>query len=210
MHSMASEHSDDKWISDYYGKLIAEQSFSRSRRDVVTNWGLTLFLAVIAVYGASVSSSVVVSHSWRISILLVGLGLVVRFFSQGTIAYAFLTKWRDLANAIELRWAYAKPSLDEIKKDIETYDHGKRASVTWRHMLWSQLRAGFLLIFSALSILVVVELAQVYQSAEWTWDVWALLIGILSYIAWEIYIFVGYGQLKRPPEKERSLPRKSP
>src|SRR5438445_4491337 len=171
---MPADERDEKWISDYYNKLISEQDFSRSRRDTVTNWGLTLFLAIIAAYGASITASVDISHFWRLSILLIGLGLLLRFFSQGMIAYDFLAKWRDIANSIELHRAYASPALDEIRRDIKTYDHGKRTTVSWRHMLWSQLRAGFLLIFSVLLILVVVELVQVYQLGQWTWEVWAL------------------------------------
>ena len=97
---MAANERNEDWISDYYNKLISEQNFSRSRRDTVTNWGLTLFLAVIAAYGASVTSSVEISHFWRLSVLLVGFGLLVRFFSQGMIAYAFHAKWRYIANSI--------------------------------------------------------------------------------------------------------------
>ena len=164
-------------------------------------------MAIIAAYGTSVTSSVDVSHFWRLSILLIGLDLLVRFFCQGMIAYAFLAKWRDIANSIELHRAYADPPLSEIMRDIKTYDHGKRTTVSWRHMLWSQLRAGFLLIFSVLLILVVVELVQVYQRGQWTWEVCALLAGTVAYIVWEVSIFVDYGQLKRPPQNDRTLPR---
>jgi len=204
---MAANERNEDWISDYYNKLISEQNFSRSRRDTVTNWGLTLFLAVIAAYGASVTSSVEISHFWRLSVLLVGFGLLVRFFSQGMIAYAFHAKWRYIANSIELHRAYASPTLDEIRRNMKTYDHGKRTTVSRRHMLWSQLRAGFLFIFSVLLILIAVELVQVYQLGQWTWEVWALIMGIAVYILWEISIFVDYGQLKRPPESEQTPPR---
>ena len=90
---------------------------------------------------------------------------------------------------------------------MKTYDHGRRTTVSWRHMLWSQLRAGFLFIFSVLLILIAVELVQVYQLGQWTWEVWALVMGIAVYILWEISIFVDYGQLKRPPESEQTPPR---
>ena len=94
------------------------------------------------------------------------LGLNTRFFFKSMIAYSFFRRWRYLENRIESHWVTGDPSIQEIVSDIVKYDHGRRTSVTKRSMLWSQLRAGFLLIFFVLSIVLLVELSHLPQLAD--------------------------------------------
>jgi cell division protein FtsW (lipid II flippase) len=203
---MASGQQNEEWLIAYHSRLTAEQQFSHSRRDTVTNSGLTLFLAILVAYAASLSYSVPLPHFWKMSLLLVGLGLLIRFFSQGMISYAFLRKWRYLGTAIESHWATGQPSLEEIRLDIETYDHEGRTTVSKRSMLWSQLRAGFLLNFVALLAIVLWELDQIGQ---WAGETYAVVAGFIVYVLWEIYIFVTYRPLRMPPKKEKTLPQKT-
>lgn len=126
---------------------------------------------------------------------MVALGLMIRLFSQSMIAYAFLRRCRYIENAIEAHWAVGQPSLQQIVVDLQTYDHGRRATVSRLAMFWSQLRAGFLLIFLVLSAVLLVELNQVQITNALS----VLLLGFLAYVVWEATIFVQYDQLKRPP-----------
>lgn len=161
----------------------------------MTNWALTLFIAVIATYTTLLTSQLVTLGVWRIGLLLVALGLMIRLFSQSMIAYAFLRRCRYIENAIEAHWAVRQPSLQQIVVDLQIYDHGRRATVSRLAMFWSQLRAGFLLIFLVLSVILLIELSQVQVTNALS----VILVGFLAYVVWEVVIFVQYDQLKRPP-----------
>jgi|SRR6267143_2896227 len=187
------------WLSNYYGKLIGESQFSRSRRDAVINWGLTLFLAVLAAYGASLTSQIVLPRFWKVSLLATALGLLVRFFVQGMIAYSFLLKWRHLAELIESYWGSGTPSVQEIFVEIEKYDHGRRTPIRKRKMIWSQLRAGSLLMFLALTAILLYELGV---AGPLTLDLWIPIAGLVIYLGWETATFVTYDQLKMPERKK--------
>jgi hypothetical protein len=191
---LPAEKTEPDWLASYYQRLQNEYQFSLARRDNVTNWALTLFIAVVTTYTALLTSQIVPSSIWRIGLLLVALGLMIRFFSQSMIAYAFLRRCRYIENGIEAHWAVGEPLLQQIVLDLQTYDHGRRATVTRLAMLWSQLRAGFLLIFLVLSAVLLFELSQTQMTNVTS----LLLVGFLVYVAWETAIFLQYDQLKRP------------
>src|SRR2546428_7390585 len=129
---MSSRESSDAWLSQYYAKLQSQSQFSLQRRDMVTNWGLTLFLAILATYAASLTSQIALPGYWKIVILLTGLGLLVRFFAQGMISYAFLRKWRYLENNLESYWASGTPLLKDLLQDVDKYDHGRRTPASYK------------------------------------------------------------------------------
>ena len=203
---MTSDRANEDWLPSYYQRLVSEYQFSLGRRDSITNWALTLFLAIIAAYVAIVTSQTHVSSSWRIGLLLVALGLSTRFFFQSTIAYSFLRRWRYLENQIESHWATGKPSLQGLLIDFEVYDHGRRTTVTKFAMLWSQLRAGFLLIFLALSGVLSVEISHL---PHLTPLLIVMFLGFSLYVVWEIVIFVSYDQLKKPEEVDGARNRRT-
>lgn len=62
LYDLASDNIDD-WLPSYYQRLTSEYQFSLSRRDNITNWALTLFIAVIAAYVAILTSQTAVSSS---------------------------------------------------------------------------------------------------------------------------------------------------
>src|SRR5712692_2083549 len=130
MQQIPLKEPDPGWLSQYYSKLQGESEFSHQRRDTVTNWALTLFLAVLATYAASLTSQIALPSFWKIAILLAGLGLLVRFFAMGMISYAFLRRWRYLENRLEQHWAYDDPSLGQLLEDIKKYDHGRRTTTS--------------------------------------------------------------------------------
>jgi len=192
---MPSEHQNDDWLKEYYSRLQSESQFSSTRRDNATNWGLTVFLGVIATYAALLTSQTSLPSIWRILLLLAALALEMRFFVQSMIAYSFLRRWRYLEQKIESHWSTGKPTLAEIVTDVQTYDHGRRATVSKRDMVWSQVRAGFLLVFLALAALL---LRDVSKLSEMSLKIWGVFIGLAIYFMWEIYSFLTYDQLKKP------------
>jgi hypothetical protein len=200
---LSTEGDGEQWVAHYYQRLQNEYQFSLSRRDNITNWALTLFLAVVATYATIMTSQIVPSAFWRIAFLLVSLALLVRLFVQSMIAYSFLRRWRHLANMVESHWASGKPQLDGIVEAILKYDHGRRTTISKTAMLWSQLRAGFLLMF--LVVLGVLSFELTYAQPV-TFAVECLLGGFVIYLVWELGIFVTYDQLKRPSNRsEKTL-----
>jgi hypothetical protein len=191
---LSSRKESEAWLTRYYERLVEEYQFSLTRRDNITNWALTLFLAVIATYAVILTSQVVVSGFWKIALLLASLGLLVRFLSQSMIAYSFLRKWRYIENRIESHWASGQPSLEDIEVDIRKYDHGRHTPVSKWAMLWSQLRAGFLLIFIVLFGILYVELIGIPSI---TADYLVLFVGFVAYLIWELVIFLTYDQLRK-------------
>lgn len=190
-----SNTNDDNWLSNYYNRIQTDCTLSFERRDRITNWSYVILAAVIAAYAGFFADGSFVIPLGRFGLVAGVLFVLIRFFFQSMVAYGYFLRGRYLRTRIEKYWMNGKPSLDEIKKDIETYDHGKKIPKTGRNRLVGQIRSGFILILAIPTIPLAIEL---YLNLNWQYFV---IIGLLvAYVLVEIYNFTSYDQTRTVKE----------
>ena len=182
------------WINTYYSRIQDDYKSSITRRDAVTTWSYSLLAATLGVYFGFFSENLLIQPSWRFA-LLTGLTIIlIRFFFQSMIAYGFILRWRMIKTKIEKYWMQGNPTIDELKKIVEKYDHGKTIPPSGRNRLVGQVRSGFILILIIPVILIINEL--LIQN-EITLFYFGLLGGLTVYVILEIINFVTYDQMKK-------------
>lgn len=190
-----SKTNDDNWLSNYYNRIQTDCTISFERRDRITNWSYAILAAVLAAYAGFFAAGSFVTPLGRFGLVSVVLFVLIRFFFQSMIAYGYFLRGRYLRTKIEEYWMNKKPTLEEIKKHIETYDHGKKIPKTGRNRLVGQIRSGFFLILIIPTIPLAIEL---YLDLNWQYFV---IIGFLiAYVLAEIYNFRSYDQAQTVEE----------
>ena len=191
---MKISSNDDSWLKQYHSRLQSEYEHSSNKKDTLTNWSLTIMLAMIGLYfGDFVGIDGYESES-RFALVVGTLIIEIQFFVNSMLAYGFLKKWREIKEKIESYWMDGKPDLATLCKEIKELDHGRSSSTGWRAKIWAQLRAGFLIILGAPIIISVIELHTVKELSIFHWYVF-IVLG--AFIAWELFISVNYDQFKK-------------
>jgi hypothetical protein len=184
-----SSSNQDNWLSNYYNRIQTDCTISFERRDRITNWAYAILAAVVAAYAGFFADGSFVIPLGRFGLVAGVLFVLIRFFFLSMIAYGYFLRGRYLRTRIEEYWMNGKPSLEEIKKDIETYDHGKKIPKTGRNRLTGQIRSGFFLILAIPTIPLAIEL---YLDLNLQYFI---IIGFLAaYVLVEIYNFRSYDQ----------------
>ena len=184
----------NSWLHSYYSRVQDDYKSSLTRRDTITTWSYSLLAATLGIYFGFFSENLLIQPSWRFA-LLVGLTIIlIRFFFQSMIAYGFILRWRMIKTEIEKHWIKEISNVDQLKKIIEKYDHGKTIPSTGRNRLVGQIRSGFILILIIPVILIINEL---FIQNDVSLFHYGLLVGLAIYVALEIINFVTYDQMKK-------------
>jgi len=190
-----SDSSNSDWLSNYYNRIQTDCTISFERRDRITNWSYAILAAVIAAYAGVFADGSFVIPLGRFGLVSGVLFVLIRFFFQSMVAYGYFLRGRYLRTRIEEYWMNGNLTLDEVKKDIETYDHGKKIPKTGRNRLVGQIRSGFFLILAIPTIPLAIEL---YLDLNWQYFI---IIGFLAaYVLAEIYNFRSYDQTQTVKE----------
>ena len=185
---------ENSWLHSYYNKVQDDYKSSLTRRDTITTWSYSLLAAILGIYFGFFSESLSIPQFWRF-VLVIGLTIIlVRFFFQSMIAYGFILRWRILKTEIEKHWMNETPTLDELKKNISEYDHGKKLPKSGRNRLVGQIRSGFVLILVIPLILIANEF---FIQSEVSLIYFGLLGGLAVYVVLEVINFVTYDQMKK-------------
>jgi len=183
------------WLTNYYQRIQNDCIISFERRDRITNWSYAILAAVIAVYAGFFADGSFVTPLGRFGLVSGVLFILIRFFFQSMIAYGYFLRGRYLRTRIEKYWMNEKLSLDELKKDIETFDHGKKIPKTGRNRLIGQIRSGFFLILAIPTIPLIIE---IYLDLNYQYFV---IVGFLIvYVIIETYNFRSYDQTQTVEE----------
>ncbi len=186
--------SDAEKIKLYYEKALSQLEWWTERRDKFSYWGLTLLFALLSIYAIMVPYSQ--NEIYLVAFLLFGLLLMIRLYILSVISYSYVVKYREIVRKIEEKLiANETNKLDDIWKKIKTHDHQGYTTYSMKRLLFSQLKTGYLLIFSSLIILIAY---QVYLSNNPF--VCVLIFLSLIYIAYEIIIFITYTPVNTPKE----------
>ena len=186
-----SSSNENNWLSNYYNRILIDCTISFERRDRITNWSYAIIAAVMAAYASFFVDGSFITPLGRFGLVAGVLFILIRFFFQSMIAYGYFLRGRYLRTRIEEYWMNEKPSLEDIKNDVKTFDHGKKIPKTGRNRLVGQIRSGFLLILIIPTVPLAIEL---YFDLNWQYCV---IIGFLvAYLLIEIYNFTSYDQMK--------------
>jgi hypothetical protein len=179
----------NNWVSNYYNRIQSDCTISFERRDRITNWSYAILAAAIAAYVGFFADGSFVTPIGRFGLMAGVLFVLIRFFFQSMIAYGYFLRGRFLRTKIEEYWMNGKPTLEEIKKHIEVFDHGKKIPKTGRNRLIGQIRSGFFLILIIPTIPLTIEL-YLKLSAEY----FIIISALIAYAVVEIYNFRSYDQ----------------
>lgn len=185
---------DNEWLNNYYNRLQSEYQYSLNKKDLLTNWSLTIVVALFTIY-FGLYNVVQVVVPWVKFALIVGtLVVLIHFFVNSLLAYGFLKKWREVREKIENYWITNDSELfNQIKKDLQTIDHGRRMTIGLSSVISSQLKAGFLVILLGPVILAIYE---VHKAKEFGIGYWIVIIFFIIYISWQLISIHRYDQFK--------------
>ena len=188
------------WLREYYNKAADDKNIDLQRKDSFTNWALVSLLGFFAVFGQF--SSLSLPSFAFIGAMTMALALIMRFYAHSCISYANIRKLNTIILAIEKYWMHGKPGIDEIKKLIETHGQQRWSAVGRMKTAWTQLKAGFLIMFSAPILVIVFTLIgstpntnPQYQILGISYE-YVILIVLVIYMMYEVAIFISYNPLK--------------
>jgi len=186
---------EEEWLVNYYQKAHAEKVMDLDRRDTFTNWGLTIFLGVIALYAEMLGRTI--ESIWRFGLLLTAFGLFLRFYIHSCLTYAWTHKWNKLI-IIEQYWISKKqdPTLEEVKEEIRKYDHDQKVPIRRLKILKAQLQTGYIIIFPVLAFLIFQESINIDLSGNY-YNM-ALFLIFICYLVYEVYNFTSYSKIDMP------------
>ena len=174
------------WVAKYYERIITECRISIERRDRVTHWSYMVLGAFMVVY-VGFAASTDVDPILRFALTATILAIMTRFFFQSTIAYSFYLRGRHIRTKIEEHWM-DKPDIEEIKKEIRKFDHGKQNPAT-KSRIVGQIRSGPLGL-----ILPVILLVKDFDVGNT--EYYVVLAFLIVYVFYEILNYVTYDQIK--------------
>ena len=189
MTSKANSKAPDKeeWLKSYYAKIQSQHDNSFRKKDILTNWSLTILVAMFGIYFGILSGQFqeqMLEQSLRFAVVTGFMIILGQFFSNSLISYAYLRKFRYLMKLIDSRWMKENPSLSVIMEQISVFDLDDKTVVGMREAIWAQLRAGFAIILGVPTILWISELSQI-QNLSSNHYIAFLFLGI--FVAWEIW-----------------------
>jgi len=182
---------NSNWINQYYYRIQNDCTLSIERRDRVTNWSYVILAAVIGAYVGFFADGTFVTSLGRFGLVAGVLFVLIRFFFTSMIAYGYFLRARYFRTRIEQYWMNDEPTLDEIKQDIEKYDHGKSMPPTGRNRFMGQVKSGYILILA----IPIIPLAVEYYLG-YSWYYCAIVAGLIGYAVLEVYNFKKYDQMQ--------------
>lgn len=192
------------WLQSYYALLQPSYDYSLKKKDTLTNWSLTILVALIGLY-FGIQSEDILDNDLKFLVVTGFLIILIQFFGNSLISYAYLRKWRHLKNSIDKHWMTGKPTHDDIVKDIDTYDINESTPVGITDMILAQLRAGFAIILGGPAIIWTIELLRITTLSQYHVVAFAILAG---FIVWEIYTLKTYDKIKKPNNNENTKKNK--
>ncbi len=184
---METEKEKEEWLKVYYAKIQSQHDNSFRKKDTLTNWSLTILIAMIGIYFGILSGQFqeqMLEQSLRFAVVTGFLIILGQFFSNSLISYAYLRKFRYLMKMIDSGWMNGNPSFSVIKEQISVFDLKDKTVVGMRESSWAQLRAGFAIILGFPTVLWISELYQI-QNLSFNHYFAFSLLGI--FLAWEIW-----------------------
>jgi hypothetical protein len=202
---------DPEWLEDYYEKVNQEKNVNLQRKDSFTNWALVTLLGFFAIYGQFFLTTLPLFI--RVGVLAVVIILIFRFYLRSCISFADIRRQNVLRRAIEGYWIRGKPSVKRIEVLIQIFDHECWSPDPLRRVLWTQLKAGFLVLFLAPVVVLVYEiinlLVQFFTlliSLETLLFGYAILAFLLVYLIYELVSIRRYQPLQQKPQKTKASP----
>ena len=193
------EKEKEEWLKVYYSKIQLEHDYSLRKKDALTNWSLTILVALLGIYfgiQGGLIQDLVIDQSLRF-ILVTGFIIILgQFFSNSLIAYAYLRKFRYIMEQIDSHWMTGKPSLKTILEKISTFDHKSKTVVGVKKMISAQLRAGFAIILGGPIIIWISELFNI-ENISYNHIIAFIILG--GFVIWEIVSLNTYDKLKQSP-----------
>ena len=177
----------EDWLKSYYAKIQSQHDNSFRKKDILTNWSLTILVAMFGIYFGILSGQFqeqMLEQSLRFAVVSGFIIILGQFFSNSLISYAYLRKFRYLMKLIDSRWMNGNPSFSVIVEQISVFDLRDKTVVGMRTASWAQLRAGFAIILGVPTILWISELFQI-QNLSFNHYIAFLFLGI--FVAWEIW-----------------------
>ncbi len=84
-----------------------------------------------------------------------------------------------------------KPTSDEIKQDIENFDHGKSMPKTGKNLFVGQIKSGVILIL----VIPVIPLGIEYH-LNYNWHYYVIVASLIGYVILELFNFKKYDQMQ--------------
>jgi hypothetical protein len=173
----------ESWLKEYHSRIIDEYRFSMERKDRVTDWAIGIFFATLIAYAQLLNEQV--PSVWRICLIAALLCFVMRLFCNSCLAFAYLKKWRYLADIIEKHWMKNEPTLEKVQKAIQRFHYTPRTTRKRVFFVKSQLKTGFLLLFLFPFLLLSFELYSNVQDLT----VLAPISFLAAYYVYESVLF---------------------
>lgn len=181
----------EKWLEDYYSRIIEEYKFSMGRKDRVLDWSIGIFFVALVAYVELLRNQL--PSIWRISLIVGLLCFIMRLFVNSCLAYAYLKKWRYLLDLIEKYWMNNE-TLESVTNAIDKYHYTPRTTEKRIYFVKHQLVGGFGLLFLFPLALLLFEI----HSNPLDWNIAVPVSFLVVYYAYESIIFAR--------NKERSMP----
>ncbi len=111
------------------------------------------------------------------------------------IAYGYLLRVRYLRTQIETYWLGDNPNIDDLKKSMRTYDHGRHMPPIKRNRFWDgEVRSGFIINIAVPVILILNELHIAVNPLSSNYC--APLAVVAIYTTLEIINYLRYDQMR--------------
>ena len=186
--SKSPDGTSEDWVAKYYERIVTECRISFERRDRVTHWSYMVLGAFMAVY-VGFAAGANVDTVLRFALTATVLAIMTRFFFQSAIAYGFYLRYRHIRTKIEEHWMN-KTDTEEVKKEIQELDHGKRMPVEKSKIVVGQIKFGLLSL-----ALPAIPFAYDFAIGSFFWH-YVILAALMGYVVYEIWIYAAYDQTR--------------
>jgi len=174
---------DPPWLKEYYQKVNQEKNVNLQRKDSFTNWALVTLLGFFAIYGQFFL--ITLPPFIHFGALAIAIILIFRFYLRSCISFADIRRQNVLRRAIESHWIHGKPSMKRIETLIQVFDIECWSPSPLRRVLWTQLKAGFIVIFLAPVLALVYEIIRLHVlffTFMIPWEILLISYGILGFL----------------------------
>ncbi|MHA2405186.1 MAG: hypothetical protein ACXADB_05000 [Candidatus Hermodarchaeia archaeon] len=202
---------DPDWVEEYYEKVNQEKNINLQRKDSFTNWALVTLLGFFAIYGQFFLTTL--PPFIRIGVLVVVIILIFRFYLRSCISFADIRRQNVLRRAIEGHWIRGKPSVKRIETLIQIFDHECWSPDPLRRVLWTQLKAGFIVLFLGPVVVLIYEMINLIVQfltllipLDTLLMSCAILVFLLVYLLYELISIRRYQPLQQKPQKSKKSP----
>jgi uncharacterized integral membrane protein len=199
---------DPAWLKEYYQKINQEKNINLQRKDSFTNWALVTLLGFFAIYGQFFL--ITLPPFLHFGALAIAIILIFRFYLRSCISFTDILRQNVLRRAIEGHWIHGKPSMKRIETLIQIFDVECWSPSPLRRVLWTQLKAGFIVLFLALVFALVYEIINLHLQfftliipLETLLISYVILAFLSIYLLYELISIRRYQPLKMKPRKTK-------